>query len=394
MRTANIRVAIFVHPFDEVRLCGLKRKPNMSTPPIIHFDCRHFRGHIPCKPNKANGYECGDCPVYEVPAKRILIIKLGALGDVIRTSPLLVRYRDLWPNAHITWITQSPDVVPRKFVDEVLAYDLVGLERARNGVYDIAINLDKETEACALLRDVKSTRKLGFILKDGHIDAATPAAVHKLVTGLFDGRSKANTKHYLEEIFEVCELDFKGEEYQLEIDPAFAEKWELLREKASGKRIVALNTGCGDRWTTRLWPEERWTELIKGLQAEGSFPVVVGGKQEDELNKRYSAATGCYYPGYFSLREFFALVSNTDIVVTQVSMMMHIAIALKKRLVLFNNIFNAHEFHLYGRGVIVQPTSGCDCYYGNTCSRNRSCMLDIEVATVMETVRAQRNVLP
>jgi len=366
----------------------------MSTP-VIHFDCRYFRGHIPCAPNKAHGYECDGCPVYEVPAKRILIIKLGALGDVIRTSPLLVRFRKLWPNARITWIIQSPDVVPKVKsgkeigADEVLAYDLVGLERARNGVYDVAINLDKEVEACALLRDVKSTEKFGFTLTDGHIAAATPKAVHKLVTGLFDGRSQANTKNYLEEIFEVCHLDFQGEEYQLDVDPTLAAKWESMRAKAESKPIVGLNTGCGDRWTTRLWPEERWTALITSLQAEGFFPVVLGGKQEDELNTRYAARTGCYYPGYYSLREFFAITANTDIVVSQVSMMMHIAIALRKRLVLFNNIFNAHEFHLYGRGAIVQPTTGCDCYYGNACSRARSCMLDIDVKTVMEHIRSQ-----
>lgn len=362
----------------------------MANAPVIHFDCRHFKGHIPCKPNKAHGYECGDCPVYEVPAKRILIIKLGALGDVIRTSPLLVRYRQLWPNAHITWITQSPDVVPRRLVDEVHAFDVAGLERARHGVYDIAINLDKEVEACALLRDARSAEKYGFTLVDGHIAPATPAAMHKLVTGLFDGRSKSNTKNYLEEIFEVCHLDFKDEEYQLDVDPVLAAKWSVLRAEAKGRPIVGLNTGCGDRWTTRLWPEERWTNLIRGLQAGGFFPVVLGGKQEDELNKRYAAATACYYPGHYALKEFFAITANTDIVVTQVSMMMHIAIALKKRLVLFNNIFNAHEFHLYGRGVIVQPTSGCDCYYGNKCSRERSCMLDIDVDVVLKHIEEQR----
>jgi ADP-heptose:LPS heptosyltransferase len=366
----------------------------MADRPTINFDCRHFRGHIPCKPNKVHGYECGDCPVYERPEKRILIIKLGALGDVIRTSPLLVRFRAMWPSAHITWITQSPDVVPGRMVDEVLRYDVTGIERTRNRSYDIAINLDKEVEACALLRDVESPIKYGFILKDGHIEAATPAAVHKMVTGLFDGRSKANTKNYLEEIFEICHLDFQGEEYQLDIDPALASKWKSIREKAQGKTVVALNTGCGDRWTTRLWPEDRWVALIRSLQDNGFFPMVVGGKQEDELNQRYAAITGCYYPGHYPLREFFALVSNTDIVVTQVSMMMHIAIALRKHLILFNNIFNAHEFHLYGRGVIVQPTSGCDCYYGNTCTRKRSCMLDIEVPAVMGQIHAQRVATP
>ncbi|HEX2616859.1 MAG TPA: glycosyltransferase family 9 protein [Flavobacteriales bacterium] len=360
--------------------------------PVIHFDCRHFRGHIPCKPNKLRGRECDGCPEYERPAKRILIIKLGAIGDVIRTSPLAVRYRELYPTAHITWITLSPDVVPRALVDEVYPYDLTSVERVRNTAFDIAINLDKEVEACALLRDAQSTEKFGFTLREGHIDAATPAAVHKLVTGLFDGRSKANTKNYLEEIFEVCHLDFKGEPYVLDTAPALVAKWAVMREMAAGKPIVGLNTGCGDRWKTRLWPEERWTALIRGLQAQGYWPVVLGGKQEDALNKAYSEATGCYYPGHFSLPEFFAVTANTDIIVTQVSMMMHIAIALKKRLVLFNNIFNPHEFELYGRGVIVQPTSGCDDYYGNTCTRAHHCMLDIEVDTVLGHIRAQAQV--
>ena len=84
----------------------------MPQEPVIHFDCRHFRGHIPCRPNKQHGYECGGCPVYEVPAKRILIIKLGALGDVIRTSPLLVRYRALWPNAKTARRTVRSTVSP------------------------------------------------------------------------------------------------------------------------------------------------------------------------------------------------------------------------------------------------------------------------------------------
>ena len=367
----------------------------MSTVPIIHYDCRHFRGHVPCGPNKLHGYECAGCPVYEVSAQRILIIKLGALGDVVRTSPLLVRFRDKWPTARITWITQSPDVVPRRLADgragadEVLAFDTVGLERARNGVYDLAINLDKEVEACALLRAVRATEKRGFILTDGHIEAATPAAMHKLITGLFDGKSKANTKHYLEEIFEVCHEDFRGEEYQLEVDPGLVRKWDTLRTEAAGRPIVGLNTGCGDRWTTRLWPADRWIALIHALRAAGYFPVVLGGKQEHAQNEHYRAVTGCSYPGYYSLREFFAITSHMDIVVTQVSMMMHIAIALRKRLVLFNNIFNAHEFHLYDRGVILQPTSGCDCYYGNRCTRERSCMLDIEVSAVVESIKAQ-----
>ncbi len=43
----------------------------------IKYDCKHFKGTVPCKPNKQFDYTCSDCPVYTKIEKRILIIKLG-----------------------------------------------------------------------------------------------------------------------------------------------------------------------------------------------------------------------------------------------------------------------------------------------------------------------------
>ncbi|MFZ9971314.1 MAG: hypothetical protein ACO3GK_08410, partial [Bacteroidia bacterium] len=48
---------------------------------IYKADCLHFLGHIPCKPHKDKGYHCENCPAYAPIEKRILIIKLGAMGD-------------------------------------------------------------------------------------------------------------------------------------------------------------------------------------------------------------------------------------------------------------------------------------------------------------------------
>ena len=50
---------------------------------------------------------------------------------------------------------------------------------------------------------------------------------------------------------------------------------------------------------------------------------------------------------------------------------------------LFHNIFNIHEFELYNRGVIIEPHSGCDCYFGNVC-KEKSCMNDISVQDVFQ----------
>ena len=59
----------------------------------VKFDCRHFRTGIPCIPNKKENQVCATCNSYDKIQTRILIIKLGALGDVIRTTPLLERFK-------------------------------------------------------------------------------------------------------------------------------------------------------------------------------------------------------------------------------------------------------------------------------------------------------------
>jgi heptosyltransferase-2 len=353
----------------------------------IKYDCKYFKGHIPCKPNKEHNVDCSNCKYYIATEKQILIIKLGAMGDVIRTTPLLHRYRELYPNAKITWITHTPDVLPQNMIDYLYKWDTTSLFIIQHKQWNIAINLDKDEEACILMSQLNADEKLGFTWSQNHIAPATSEAEHKLITGLFDHISIKNKKNYLDEIFEICKMQFNDEPYYLNYDKKLADSWTNKFNKiAHGKTIVGLNTGCGERWQTRLWPEELWIEFIKLLQEADYFPIVLGGPQEDTINKKFAQETSCYYPGTFSLKEFFAITAACDIIVTQVSMMMHIAIALKKKLVLMNNIFNRNEFYLYNRGVIVEPETGCDCYYGNTCKRERSCMHDIHPNTMLQQV--------
>lgn len=131
----------------------------------VKFNCLHFKGHIPCSPNKLRNKVCASCDEYKPISKRILIIKLGAIGDVIRTTPLVVKYRQLYPDCHITWLTHTPDILPAKQINTILKFDFASVYAVQNQIFDIAINLDKEPEACALLKDVKATEKYGYIWK-------------------------------------------------------------------------------------------------------------------------------------------------------------------------------------------------------------------------------------
>ncbi len=368
-----------------------------ERPTPVRPDCLHFRGHVPCAPHKARGVHCEGCPEFVPREGRILVVKLGAAGDVIRTTPLLRPLKRDFPRHALSWITQSPALLP-SLVDDPLPFDLAAALWARRTRFDLVINLDKDREACALASEVEAPRKAGFLLDDeglcapaGEADAgsagAAAAARAKWVTGLFDDVSRANKLSYLEEIFAICGYAFAGEEYVLD-RPSPAPAFELPAP-AAGRAVIGLNTGCGGRWTSRLWPEPSWEALARALRAEGHAVVLLGGPDEEARNRRLAAASGACWPGHFDLRTFIGLVDRCDVVVTAVTMAMHIAIGLRKQLVLINNIFNPREFELYGRGVIVEPEQPCACYFQPRCTAPRFCLETLKPETVAAAVGAR-----
>jgi ADP-heptose:LPS heptosyltransferase len=353
----------------------------------FNADCLHFLGHIPCKPHKEQGFHCENCPAYTPLEKRILIIKLGAMGDVIRTTPLITRYKKLYPHVKFTWITLFPDILPKGEIHEVYKLGIEASLYVTNVDWDIAINLDKEKEAAAMLKMVSAKEKYGFILKDGATQPVNELAQHKFDTGLFDDVSKANTKNYCTEIFEICGLQYDGEPYLLDnhADKNFV--WDIDRSKP----IIGLNTGCGDRWTTRLWSIENWIELAKMIEKAGYTPLLLGGSQEHDRNLAIQEGSGACYLGNYPLQQFINLIDQCDLVVTQVTMGMHLTLGLGKKIVLMNNIFNSHEFDLFNKGAIVQPPKTCKCFYRGSCVDGNSCMETLSPEVVMGHVESVLN---
>ncbi len=347
------------------------------------------KGDTPCVPNKLRGKVCDTCDEYAPVGKHILIIKLGAMGDVIRSTPLVVKFRKEYPDCHITWVTHTPELLSKDHINDIFGLNSKSIMVLLNTSFDLAVNLDKDKEACILLANIQASVKLGFTWNMNHIEAIGNPAKEKILTGMFDQYSMQTKKSYQQEMFEICGFRFSNESYLINLNQDLFNKWKCLKLKSNSKRIVGLNTGCGKRWHTRLWPSEHWTELIKLLWENNMYPILLGGPDEHEQNKDIALCSGTYYPGPFSLEEFVSIIANCDAIVTCVSMVMHVAIALQKPLILFNNIFNRNEFELYGRGTILEPENGCDCYYGNICTRDRPCMMDIAPETALDALIQQ-----
>lgn len=327
---------------------------------LTRTDCIFFDGYKPCAPHKLNGSICEECADFRPIGFRVIILKIGAAGEVIRNTPILRKLKKLYPNAEITWITNFPEFVPKSFVNRVLEYNWQNVQMLYEEEFDLMLSLDKEHHVCALANKIKATEKRGFLLdKLGKIVPAGNTAERKWLTGVFDDLMKANVKHYVEEIFEICGWRWQGEKYILEdylLPP-------LSFKKDNKRQLVGLNTGAGSIWPTRIWPEESWAELIARLRDKNYQVLLLGGPDEHEKNLMLAQKTGAHYEGLKSFKEFIGLMSYCDIVVTAVTMALHIAIGLNKKIVLLNNIFNRHEFYLYGLGDIAEPDVPCKACY-------------------------------
>ena len=348
----------------------------------LQYRCRHFQGAVPCKPHKEQGVECSSsCLAKDLTDFNLLVIKLGAQGDVIRTTPILTRLRRDYPQGRIFWLTQYPKVLP-EIVDHKLSFNLASLLWLRALDFEVGINLDKDPEACALIEDLSVKQRYGFGLQDGMPAPLNSLSEYKFLTGISDRISQENRRHYLDEIFQICGWEYNGEEYLL---PSPKPNPVIDRFKPGGT-VVGLNTGCGGRWTSRLWPEVYWEKLVGQLKGRGYQVLLLGGPEEDDKNRRLSQKTGAHYLGVFSIREFMGLVKQCTVMVTTVTMALHFAIGLKIPVVLLNNIFNPSEFHFFTAAEILAPDKPCECYYHPTCRYERSCMWDLPPERVRDAV--------
>lgn len=347
---------------------------------------------------------CSLCDSYQKFNKKILIIKLQAAGEVIRNTPLLHKIHQVFPHSKIYWLTKYPELLPEGSVIgagealpsmfKILPFSLESITFLVQEEFDIIYGLDKDIEAASLANTIKAKVKKGFSIADGAIVPFDQDAEHKWLTGILDDKMKANTRHYVEEMFEICGFQWSGEEYILPVLPEPVLPEPVLPEPAAfdlpitddARITIGLNTGAGAVWPTRVWSYERWVELINLLKTDFTI-LLLGGPDEDEKNKSLAQKTDVLYYGVLPYRKFMGLVSCCDLVVTSVTMALHIAIGLKKKIVLLNNIFPSCEFYLYNLGTILEPPIDClGCYktaFDQNCT-SRNC-LDLITAQKVET---------
>ena len=292
----------------------------------------------------------------------ILIIKLGAAGDVVRTTPLLRRL-----DGPISWITAKNNLALLQGIDcEVRCVSWEDRLRVADVAYDLVINLEDDRETSSFLKELKFKQLFGAYLNgQGKLSySADSRSWFDLSLISAYGRKEGdrlkllNRRTYQELIFEGLGLGFNGERYYL---PPPHPTWL--------KGDVAISSTAGPVWPMKQWAY--YDELKNELES--------GGLRVNVLRNRAT------------LLEHLADVQGHRCLVSGDSLPMHLALGSGVRCVSIFNCTSPWEIFGYGlQEKIVSPLLERFFYKRGY---NRRVTTAISVEKVRDTVMTQLDAL-
>jgi len=167
----------------------------------VAYDCQYYLGDRPCRWHKEGGVLC-ECEHYRSFKESLLIIKLDAMGDVLRTTCLLPIMISAWPGIRITWITREESVLllaGNPYITEVIPYGTDALVHLSSRTFDRLINLDAGKISTGLASATNAREKIGYIMHEkGYVVGTNANAEEWLRMGIFDDLKRENKRSYQE----------------------------------------------------------------------------------------------------------------------------------------------------------------------------------------------------
>jgi heptosyltransferase-2 len=363
------------------------------------IDCKDFNGYKPCRP----GWLCQTCQEQKPRGKKILIINLDALGAVLMTTALLPAIKRQNPQSTIHWVT-LPMAVPllqnNPHIDKIWPYDFETISILQAIKYDKVYSIDKAYRSDALAMLVQAGEKLGFALdQNGAITYFNPEAEYAYRLGIDDDlKFKKNQVTGIQFLAQAMKLDYQGEDYVLELTPeekAWARQYRLDNGIEKNEVVIGFNTGCSDLFPNKKMTVEQHLELIGRIQNElpNARIMLLGGKAESQRNKEIKDRAGASVinsPTDQGIRRGMVYVDACDLVITGDTSAMHMAIALKKYVVVWFGLSCASEIELFGRGERIVPDLDCSPCWKRSCD-TLECIKRLDLDSIFKSAKKGYN---
>ena len=269
---------------------------------------------------------------------KILVIHTAFIGDIVLSTPLIQRLKEMYPKSEIDYLTLPANksvISNNPNLNEIILYDKKGKDKGIKGFLRVLKILKQKKYDYAVIphRFIKSIllAKLAKIPNIAGFDVAT---------GSFLLNKKVHydmKKHEVERLLDLVE--YKGEKIPIRIYPTDENKMKIRNileksgyEEATQKIIVVAP---GSQRPEKMWPIEKYREVIQRLSEDSKNVIVItGSKVEKGLPLKFSKRNVIDLRGEINLLEFSALLSYADVVVGNDSSPIHIASGFEKPFVI------------------------------------------------------------
>ena len=272
--------------------------------------------------------------------KNVLIIKIGALGDVVRTTAILKKFK----LCNVTWFTSNkakPLLNNNPYISRVLTE--TSINDAYDRKYDIILNMDEAENGCklvsGLLKKNMAGKIYGYYMQNSsvHYNGKDTEWLDISLSGKFskkkalDSRWKnradelkwLNRRTYEDHMFSILGFKFNGEKYILSC------------KTRTRKGIVGIQNPLQ---RNTKWPMKRWNkydELAKAIQEIGYQTKFL------EIHEK--------------LEDHITDIAECEYIICEDSLPMQIAIALRKQTIALFICTSPYE--IYGHGIVTKIVS-------------------------------------
>jgi heptosyltransferase II len=330
---------------------------------------------------------------------RILIVKHGALGDVVRTSYFAgALKRKYGEQLELSWVT-SPAALPlladNPHVDRVS----VSFSDFQGDAFDVVYSLDDEGPVLEAVSKLRAQTISGALLHEGK-PSYSPDAAEWFDMGLLSkfGKARAdqlkrlNTRGHAEIFQRIFQVDAVRPEFFLSRDGKAAAAG-FLPGRAS---LVGINPYAGGRWPSKEVRDDELYSLLKAIGEQRVFPqpvtvVLFGAGEDRRRNESLAARVAAARISQeivvadtdASLMTLAGYISRMDLMISSDSLAMHLAIAQGIPTVVFFAPTSAVEIDDFGRCEKVISLAPDYCSYAKDCDNST-----ITADRLIDTIRA------
>ena len=328
-------------------------------------------------------------PVNKRTMKRILIINLAFIGDVLLSTPVARALRHAYPQARIDMMTvpvAAPLAQRNPYVDEVIVYDKKGqhkkwkalwqlLRQIRSRNYDLAVCTNFALRGAMLAFFCGIPRRLGYAAQHGEwflTDAVSPV--------------RPPLRHEAENYLDVLQpLGLEAADFSLELALQADDVLPASKEKEKADKPIVVLCPAGS-YRRKSWTSDGYAKLMQKLSPQVSW-YLIGGKAEAPYLQRIASKAAVpvtVWSGTHTLPEVAGLMQQAALVISVDTAALHMAQAVHTPVL---GLFGPTDPRIWGpRGAKdrVVWLQNCQPCWGRGECATQHCLRDLSADTVIQ----------